>query len=310
MNATPNGRGGWDLTDADAEEVGDASFPEDYSLTEAGGWCAPREDPFVQDLMASLSEPIDPADETSTVLACIPKPQPRTVPVSEVFPAWQGEGPATGRACTFVRTGLCNLHCSWCDTPFTWDKTRYDVGAECPPRTADWIVEQVRRHPARLLVLSGGEPLMHRANPALIDALTQLKASGYEIHVETNGTLAPTPQLAELVDLFAVSPKVAQDDDPLSKRIRPGVLRVYRNAAIHQAAVFKFVARTPADLDGIRAIVRDHDLPNGSVWVMPEGTTPDELTHRHRLLTPHLEETGFNTTTRLHVLLYGDQRGK
>lgn len=310
MNAHPNGRGGWDLTDADAAEVADASFPEDYSLTEAGGWCAPREDPFVQDLMAAITEPIEPDDTTSTVLACIPKPQPRTLPVSEVFPAWQGEGPATGRACTFVRTGLCNLHCSWCDTPFTWDNTRYDVAAECPPRTLEWIVEQVRRHPARLLILSGGEPLMHRANPVLINALTQLRDWGHEIHVETNGTLTPTPQMDELVDLYAVSPKVAQDDDPLSKRIKPAVLRWYAEAARRSRACFKFVARDPSDLVAIRAIVRDHDLPHGSVWVMPEGTAPDELTHRHRLLAPHLEETGFNTTSRLHVLLYGDQRGK
>lgn len=282
MNAHPNGRGGWDLTDADTDE-----------------------------LIQAMTEPVEP--DEGTALACIPKPQPRTVPVSEVFPAWQGEGPATGRTCTFVRTGLCNLHCSWCDTPFTWDNTRYDVAAECPPRTADWIVEQVRRHPARLLILSGGEPLMHRANPALLDALGRLKDWGHEIHVETNGTLTPTPQLAELVDLFAVSPKVAQDDDPLSKRIKPAVLRWYADLSRSTrpgTACFKFVARDPSDLVAIRAIVRDHDLPNGTVWVMPEGTTPDELTHRHRLLAPHLEETGFNTTSRLHVLLYGDQRGK
>lgn len=252
----------------------------------------------------------DLPEKWSAPLTELPKPQPRTVPVSEVFPAWQGEGPATGRTCTFVRTGLCNLHCGWCDTPFTWDNTRYDVAAECPPRTADWIVEQVRRHPARLVVLSGGEPLMHRANPALIDALTMLRDWGHEIHVETNGTLIPTPQLAELVDLFAVSPKIAQDDDPLSKRIKPAVIGHYRDLGLIERAVFKFVARNETDLHAIRAVARDHDLPHGSVWVMPEGTTPAELLHTHKLLAPHLEATGFNTTTRLHVLLYGDQRGK
>lgn len=237
-------------------------------------------------------------------------PVAATVPVSEVFPAWQGEGPAMGQACTFLRLGLCNLHCSWCDTPFTWDKTRYDVDAECPPRDAGWIVDQVNRHPARLLIVSGGEPLMHRGNAALLTALREFQSLGMEVHVETNGTLAPTPALAELVDLFVVSPKIAQEDDAWSKRIKPDVLRGYADLARKGQACFKFVARTPADLHAVSAVVRDHDLPHGTVWVMPEGVTAEQVLSTHRLLAPYLEQTGFNTTTRLHVLLYGTQRGK
>lgn len=235
-----------------------------------------------------------------------------TVPVSEVFPAWQGEGPATGRCCTFLRTGLCNLGCSWCDTPFTWDKSRYDVDTECPPRSAEWIVDQVRRHPAKLLILSGGEPMMHRGNDALLAALGDLVDWGHEIHVETNGTLIPTVRMTTLVDHFIVSPKVAQDDDPLSKRIKPDVLRWYaqRAAADPGTVSFKFVARHADDVYHLDAIVRDHHIPPSAVWVMPEGVTTEAILTTHRKLAPLLERTGFNTTTRLHVLLYGDKRGK
>lgn len=239
-----------------------------------------------------------------------PMPRINTVPVSEVFPAWQGEGPATGRACTFLRLGLCNLHCNWCDTPFTWDKTRYDVPAECPPRTADWIVDQVDRHPARLVVLSGGEPLMHRGNRALLAALEHLAGEGREIHVETNGTLMPGPLLLDLVSLFVVSPKIAQDDDPLSKRIRPAVLHYFGALALQDLTVFKFVARDEEDVRTITRVVTDCGLPNGSVWVMPEGTNRVDLINTHRKIAPLIEQYGFNTSTRLHVLLYGDQRGK
>jgi len=238
-------------------------------------------------------------------------PRLTTVPVSEVFPAWQGEGPATGQACTFLRLGLCNLHCSWCDTPFTWDNDRYDVGRECPPRTADWIVDQVSEHPARLLVLSGGEPLMHRSNRALLTALDELVGHhGRELHVETNGTLVPTPQLLDLVSTFVVSPKIAQNDDPLSKRIKPAVLQYFGALALQGQAVFKFVARNEDDLAEITHLVTTAGLPHGSVWVMPEGTTRVAVVNTHRRLLPMLERTGFNTSTRLHVLLYGDQRGK
>ena len=45
--------------------------------------------------------------------------------VNEVYdrPTVQGEGPHVGRLCTFVRLWGCNLHCRWCDTPYTWDTT-------------------------------------------------------------------------------------------------------------------------------------------------------------------------------------------
>lgn len=51
--------------------------------------------------------------------------------VSEVFgPTHQGEGPHAGQLCAFVRLMGCNLSCSWCDTPYTWDASRYDLKAE------------------------------------------------------------------------------------------------------------------------------------------------------------------------------------
>lgn len=51
--------------------------------------------------------------------------------VSEVFgPTFQGEGPSLGRRAGFVRLGRCNLDCSWCDTPNTWDWSRFDPAIE------------------------------------------------------------------------------------------------------------------------------------------------------------------------------------
>jgi organic radical activating enzyme len=240
-----------------------------------------------------------------------PMPRINTVPVSEVFPAWQGEGPATGQACTFLRLGLCNLHCSWCDTPFTWDRTRYDVAAECPPRTADWIVDKVTDHPARLIVLSGGEPLMHRGNRALLAALDELvQFHGRELHVETNGTLVPSTELLDMTGLFVVSPKIAQTDDPISKRIKPGVLTYFAALALQDQAIFKFVARHEDDVHAISRLVRDIGIPARCVWVMPEGTNALDLIATHRAIAPLLEQTGFNPSSRLHVLLYGNQKGK
>src|SRR5438046_5626962 len=58
----------------------------------------------------------------------------RTLVVSEIFgPTFQGEGPSLGRRCVFLRLGACNLHCRWCDTPYTWDWTGRN-GIEYDPR--------------------------------------------------------------------------------------------------------------------------------------------------------------------------------
>lgn len=54
-----------------------------------------------------------------------------TLPVSEVFTSFQGEGPRAGRACTFVRLGGCNLSCSWCFDPNT------------PVLMADWTEKRL-----------------------------------------------------------------------------------------------------------------------------------------------------------------------
>src|SRR5262245_52198924 len=61
--------------------------------------------------------------------------------VSEVFgPTWQGEGPSIGRRCGFVRLGRCNLACTWCDTPYTWDWERYDPAKELHRRLVTEVV--------------------------------------------------------------------------------------------------------------------------------------------------------------------------
>ena len=78
------------------------------------------------------------------------------LPVSEVYgPVWQGEGPDTGRRCSFLRLGHCNLACDWCDTPYTWDDDRFDVDAECPPTSNDHIMAELDRHGTDTVVLTG-----------------------------------------------------------------------------------------------------------------------------------------------------------
>lgn len=228
-----------------------------------------------------------------------------TLPVSEVYgPVLQGEGPHMGRPVSFLRLGLCNLACSWCDTPYTWDRARYDLAAECPPRTAAWILD--RLPDASALVLSGGEPLMHRANPALQDVVD---AWPRDTHVETNGTLSPPQWMARKVAWWSVSPKLSHSGDREAKRIKPAVLELFAALAAERLAGFKFVATGPQDLAEVDELVATFDIPPGAVWVMPEGVTLDAQLAGLLALEPHVLDRGWNLAPRLHVLMHGNQRG-
>ena len=90
----------------------------------------------------------------------------QTVPgllVAETFTSFQGEGPSTGQPATFIRLSRCNLSCQFCDTPYTWDWARFHPAAEARRQVvaelADWALAQ----PARLVVITGGEPLLQQA---------------------------------------------------------------------------------------------------------------------------------------------------
>lgn len=111
--------------------------------------------------------------------------------VNEIFYSLQGEGFHTGTAAVFVRLSGCNLRCPFCDTDHT-------AGTEMADAE---IVDAVSEHPARLVVVTGGEPSLFLTE-SLVDAL---HAAGKIVAVETNGTHV----LPGNVDWVTLSPKDA-----------------------------------------------------------------------------------------------------
>jgi 7-carboxy-7-deazaguanine synthase len=95
----------------------------------------------------------------------------------EAFYTLQGEGFHQGRAAYFIRLGGCDVGCTWCDVKDSWN-------AEAHPRlTIDEIVTTAAQYPGRMVVVTGGEPLMHDCR-ALTDRLSQ---NGFSTHIETSG---------------------------------------------------------------------------------------------------------------------------
>lgn len=224
--------------------------------------------------------------------------------VAELFgPTLQGEGPSSGQAAMFVRLSRCNLSCSYCDTPYTWDWSRFDPTAEARRLTVQDVAGWVLARRVGLVVVTGGEPLIQQAG--LVPLARALTAGGQRVEIETNGTLPPEPRLVEAVGQFNVSPKLAAAGDPLGRRVVPATLRVFAGCG---KAVFKFVVTDPAEFDEIDQLRRDYGLD--PVWVMPEGTTAEAVLAGMRGMAEDAAARGWNVSSRLHVLLWGDRRGR
>jgi 7-carboxy-7-deazaguanine synthase len=224
--------------------------------------------------------------------------------VSEVFgPTFQGEGPSIGRRAGFVRLGRCNLDCGWCDTPYTWDWERYDPTVELHHAPVAAVVDQLAGMAPEIVVVTGGEPLLQQRR--LVSLLRACADHGWDVEIETNGTRVPDSALVPLVRQWNVSPKLANSGVAVQERIRPAALAALRATG---RAVFKFVVVDESDLDEIGDLADEHDLR--PVWVMPEGTDAATLTGRARRLAQPVLDRGWNLTPRLHVLLWGDQRGR
>ena len=100
-----------------------------------------------------------------------------TLPVMEHFYTLQGEGYHQGKAAYFIRLGGCDVGCVWCDVKDSWDATKH------PVYTIENLKEKVLETPANLVVITGGEPLMHN-----LDALTaSLQLAGLQTNIETSG---------------------------------------------------------------------------------------------------------------------------
>jgi 7-carboxy-7-deazaguanine synthase len=113
--------------------------------------------------------------------------------VTEIFFSIQGEGTRAGRPCVFVRFTGCDLRCGYCDTSYAFHGGR-DL-------TREEILAEVARHPCKLVLLTGGEPLLQRELPELA---RELLARGYEVTVETHGqrpTEALPPEVVRILDV-------------------------------------------------------------------------------------------------------------
>lgn len=223
----------------------------------------------------------------------------------EIFTSLQGEGVSIGVPSVFVRLSLCNLRCSWCDTRYTWDWQRYDPRTEIVAVDLAEIVSRVIAGTARNVVLTGGEPMLQQR--ALTPVARDLKAAGRRLEVETNGTYRPTAELAALIDQWNVSPKLENSENDRPQREVPSALGWFASTP---HAYFKFVIVEPKDLDEARSLIHRYTVPPERVVLMPEGRDTVAMQERSLWLADACCAAGYRFSPRLHVVLWGDRRGR
>ena len=126
------------------------------------------------------------------------------LPVMEHFYTLQGEGYHQGRAAYFIRLGGCDVGCVWCDVKESWDADKH------PLFEVRSLRSEVKKTPAEIVVITGGEPLLHN-----LDELTkELQEAGLQTNIETSGS----SPLSGSWDWICLSPKKFKE--PLPEVIR------------------------------------------------------------------------------------------
>lgn len=228
--------------------------------------------------------------------------------ISEIFYSLQGEGQLAGVPSVFIRTSGCNLRCRWCDTPYaSWKPEGKEMDLAC-------ILDEVRSHPARHCVITGGEPMLARGVSVLASTL---RTEGFHITIETAGTIPPHDIAC---DLASVSPKLS-NSTPQKGEISPDWIARHDTARINPTALrqwlghcdyqFKFVVAAAGDISEIEGLLSSLEVPVPAhkVLLMPEGTDDATLLSRRETITAVCLKKGYRYCDRLHIHLFGNTKG-
>jgi len=238
--------------------------------------------------------------------ALLPLVVPSVVPVTELYcDVLQGEGPSVGKFCSFIRFTGCHRECNWCDSSHTWKKGQIVT----KKMNLVEIREFLEKGKARLLVLTGGEPLLHQDKAYFMDILDWY-TRGWEFEIETEGTFLPSDKIKEMVDAGLVrincSPKLSHAGmGNLSSEYMKSLPEIVKLPG----SILKFVVRNGDDVEEALKLCEQVKAENEQIYLMPEGVTTEEQLKKLPLVYDLAIEYGVNFTPRLHVLRWDSKKG-
>lgn len=160
--------------------------------------------------------------------------------ITEIYASVQGETQYAGLPCTLVRTTGCDLRCTYCDTAYSF------YGGK--DMSLDEILSEAKLLAPRLVLLTGGEPMLQREIVALCELLL---SEGFKVMIETGGA----HPVDVLPDAVAKIVDVKTPSSGESHRMHP---RALDNLGARDAV--KFVLGSTADYEWARAVIAERGL--------------------------------------------------
>jgi len=246
----------------------------------------------------------------------------------EHFYSIQGEGKYVGTPSLFFRFGGCNMKCEGfgclekapngdevlgCDTVYAVNKEHFSqnwIAIEHEQELLS-ILDQYELPEGVDIVLTGGEPLIYANDAVFVAFLEKLIAKNHRITFETNGSLNVDFEKYSVYKecFFALSVKLSNSKEPLSKRIRGDVIfNIAQNA---KDSFFKF----SIDADSINLGLEEElstilmHSPKTRVYCMPLGGNKEEVEANTEPLIDFCKTQGYNFSDRLHIRIWDINKG-
>ena len=236
--------------------------------------------------------------------------------ISEHFYSLQGEGQTMGIPAVFIRLQACNIMCggygtqkdgelhngaTWrCDTIEVWTKGLAKTIEEASDMIEELYGDVLKK--GAHLVWTGGEPLLQQKQICLV--MKELYDRGIHpfTECETNGTILPSQEYENWVDLFNVSPKLANSGVPYEKRIKKDVLSYYENI---DNSILKFVITNEDNWKEVCEL----ELRRDKIFLMPSASNIDELKETQKVVVDIAIREVVKFNTRLQIEIWNETTG-
>lgn len=220
----------------------------------------------------------------------------------------QGEGELIGKKMLLMRVLGCPIQCENCDSYHTWDKTRLtdyqkEYSVEVLAKEISIILHDKQ---IEYLMITGGEPQLYRNEIVELFKILRVEHSNLKLEIETTGLVSWPQQLTHNSYVhFDLSPKIGSLV-PKLKSQRWKIFDEFINW--YNVKVVVSPERLDQDLQAIQEFQKQYNIPNDKIYLMPFGTTREEIIFTSPLIIEKAFEYKYNFSSRMHILLFDSKR--
>lgn len=220
----------------------------------------------------------------------------------------QGEGELIGKKMILMRVHGCPIKCPSCDSFHTWDEKRLSntIKEYTIDELADELLYELEKYKINTVLITGGEPQLYREQIAELIEILQLEDDSIYFDIETTGAVS-WPEIIRL------NPQVHFD-------ISPKIGSLESEAKIKEWKLFNYVpewynvkivtskSTWKQDKKAIEEFQEKYDIKSSDIYLMPMGTTRDEMIAESSFVLEKAMENGFQFSPRLHIFIYDSKR--